>query len=170
MDRLGHRTSSVLRAHHGYQKLFNYLGDSDVSPSHDEDSDSEFIARIADNYGINGNIYRNTIPYESPISLEARRNTTAQIETIPRIIAAIEQYREPTVISADAELLSVGQVALLLDWGECVVRQRDKQGLLPKAIRTGGTIQWSRKEINNWLAASCPARQKWELIKQEKGM
>ena len=153
----------------GYRKLFNYLGDKDISTSHDEDSNCESIARIADKYGFNGNIYRNTIPYESPLSLEAGRNTTAQIETIPRIIAAIEQYKEPVTIPDDAELLSIRQIALLLGWGESVVRQRDREGVLPKPIRFKGTIQWKRKELNNWLAVDCPARQKWEQIKQEKG-
>jgi len=84
-----------------------------------------------------------------------------RIETIPKIIHAIEKPPDNSIIPDDAELLTVPQVARLLGWGESVVRERDKKGLLPLPVRIGGTIQWRRKEIVEWIAAGCPPRAKW---------
>lgn len=54
----------------------------------------------------------------------------------------------------------------MLGWGESVVRERDKKGYLPVPYRFGGTIQWYKKELENWLNQGCPMRQKWDTLKQ----
>ncbi|MHC4539735.1 MAG: helix-turn-helix transcriptional regulator [Planctomycetota bacterium] len=89
-------------------------------------------------------------------------------EIIPAVITEIEKSPDRSLIPEGAELLTVPQVARLTGWGESVVRQRDRKGLLPAPLRFGGTIQWSRKELLAWIGAGGPPRQKWELIKQRK--
>lgn len=92
-----------------------------------------------------------------------------QIRVLEQILVKLKKP-PATTIPNNAKLLSVSQVALMLGWGESVVRQRDKAGLLPKAIKTGGTIQWNRQELNSWMNAGCPARQQWEMTKTGKGV
>ena len=134
-----------------------------------EHIDTEQIARLADEFGFDGTIFRNDIPDDnSPLSVNSYKNLKEQITTLPKIIAAIEQYKEPVTIPDSAELLSVSQVAVMLGWGESVVRQRDKEGRLPISIRNGGTIQWNRQELKDWKNAGCPPRLKWEQLKQGK--
>lgn len=87
-----------------------------------------------------------------------------QISVLQKILVKLKKTPAIT-IPDNAELLSVSQVALMLSWGESVVRQRDKLGLLPKAIKTGGTIQWSRQELKDWIEAGSPPRQQWQSRK-----
>ncbi len=106
------------------------------------------------------------------MSLQELRRLKKQIETIPKVIAILEKPEivDRSVIPEQAELLSVAQVATMLGWGESVVRQRDKEGLLPIPNRFGGAIQWSRSELQSWIDAGCPKRQQWELQKQRKAV
>lgn len=99
--------------------------------------------------------------------IESLREQLKQLQqTIPKIIAAIDKPPERSLIPEGAELLTIPQVARMLGWGESVLRQRDKQGLLPAPLRFGGTIQWNRQELKVWMEQRCPPRQKWELLKQ----
>jgi predicted DNA-binding transcriptional regulator AlpA len=129
----------------------------------------ERVARLADDYDFDGSLFRELIPPDDPLSVQEARKLRKQIETIPKIIAAIERPINKSIIPEGAELLSVAQVATMLGWGESVVRQRDKDGLLPMPYRFGGTVQWSRKELESWINAGCPNRQQWENQKQRKG-
>ncbi len=84
-------------------------------------------------------------------------------------VAGTEKPTDRSRIPEGVELLNVAQIAHLLGWGKSVVRQRDKKGLLPKPVRIGGSLQWSRKELRDWMDAGCPPRSKWEMCKQGKG-
>jgi len=102
-------------------------------------------------------------------NIESLKEQLKQLQqSIHQVIAEIDKAPDRSMIPEGTELLSVAQVALLLGWSECMVRQRDKLGLLPKPIRIGGTIQWRRKELLAWIDAGCPPRKKWEQLKQRK--
>jgi predicted DNA-binding transcriptional regulator AlpA len=154
-----------------YDRSFE-LVPADLPPEPDEppttDPEEEQIARIADDYGFDGSLFRREIRDRYPLSAESINRLKEKIEAIPKIIAAIEKPVDKSAVPKDAELLSVAQVATMLGWGESVVRQRDKEGLLPMPYRFGGTIQWSRKELESWISAGCPNRQQWEQQKQRK--
>lgn len=153
-----------------YHKVFPHLAPQDLG-SACEHIDTEQIARLADEFGFNGSIFRNDLPDdESALSVNSYKNLKEQITTIPKIIAAIEKQKEPVTIPDGTELLSVAQVALMLGWGESVVRQRDKEGRLPMSIRNGGTIQWNRQELMEWKNTGCPPRLKWEQLKHGKAV
>lgn len=47
------------------------------------------------------------------------------------------------------------------------VRRLDDTGKLPRAIRLGKSVRWSRAEIEQWIAAGCPDRETWEEEKSE---
>jgi predicted DNA-binding transcriptional regulator AlpA len=127
---------------------------------------AEEIARIADKYGFDGSLFRELFPVEDPLSIRQAERLTKKIETIPRIIASIEKPVDKSAIPRDVALLTVSQVATILGWSESVVRQKDREGLLPEPYRFGGTIQWGRKELESWISAGCPNRQQWEQRKQ----
>ncbi len=157
-----------------YQTLDYLCPDDFVLPPDDyiptTSPEAERVARLADDNGFDGNLFRCLLKGDDgPVSIPSiSRYLYEQIETIPRIIAAIERPADRSAIPPNAELLTIPQVAGLLQCGESVVRERDKKGLLPVPIRIGGTIQWRRKEIEGWIEAGCPARQKWVSIKQGK--
>ncbi len=132
---------------------------------------TECVARLADANDFDGSLFRDfdLMPYKDKLSRWWWRNLRKQKQTVPRIIAAIEKPVDREAIPDGAELLTVPQVACILQCAESVVRQRDKDGLIPKPIRIGGVLKWRKKEIYDWLDAGCPNRQVWERQKKAKG-
>ena len=50
---------------------------------------------------------------------------------------------------------------------DCSVRHvdyLDSQGRLPRSIRLGRLKRWRASEIDAWIAAGCPARDKFEAM------
>lgn len=37
----------------------------------------------------------------------------------------------------------------------------------PELVKIGSMIRWRRREIEGWIAAGCPARERWEIISGE---
>ena len=160
------------RLQENYQ-ILSELAPWEIQLPENTSEDTEHAARIADGNGFDGNIFRNLFPLRLSNELECwllRQRLKKQIKIIPRIIAKIEKPVDRSLIPSDAELLTVPQVARLLNCGESVVRERDKKGLLPLSVRVGGTIQWRKTELKEWIAVGCPARQKWEFLKQGKAV
>lgn len=38
------------------------------------------------------------------------------------------------------------------------------KGKTPAEVRIGGMVRWRKSEIQDWIAAGCPPREKWEAI------
>jgi predicted DNA-binding transcriptional regulator AlpA len=47
------------------------------------------------------------------------------------------------------------------------VRRMDAGGDLPAPIRLGRLVRWRRDEILKWLAADCPDRMKWKVMRRK---
>ena len=45
------------------------------------------------------------------------------------------------------------------------LRRLDSAGKLPKPIRLGRSVRFAVAEVNAWLAAGAPDRQRWEAMK-----
>jgi predicted DNA-binding transcriptional regulator AlpA len=131
------------------------------------DPEDETVARIAEEYGFDGSLYRDLTPFKNPFSVESIDHLKEQIETISKIIAEIENPPDRSAIDDNNELLTIPQIAKILNCGESVIRDRDRKGLLPTPVRIGGVIQWRKREILKWIDANCPNRQKWEMIKED---
>ena len=165
----------ILRAYreelqHFYSTV-EHLSEADCKPQDTPpptSEEAEHVARLADDYGFDGSLFRNSTVNYHLGSVQHYNHLKRRIETIPKIIAAIERPIDNAAIPSDAELLTVPQVAKLLGWAEGTVRQRDREGLLPMPHRFGGTIQWNKAELEKWLEQGCPTRQKWEQIKGGK--
>jgi len=56
----------------------------------------------------------------------------------------------------DTLLLSVDQLARLLDVSVRTVWRLRDAGKLPPPLRIGGGVRWRRADIQNWIAEGCP--------------
>lgn len=70
--------------------------------------------------------------------------------------------------TATVERLAIpaSEVAKLLNVSERHIWAMTSSGRLPRPIRLGRRVLWSRAEIASWLEAGAPARDRWEQIKQ----
>ncbi len=75
------------------------LSQSDVSPSENTSADEERCARLADEYGFEGNLFRNLFLNQSLSTIE--RTLRARIVTIPQIIIEIEKRQTSNQFSAN---------------------------------------------------------------------
>ncbi|RLS97732.1 MAG: AlpA family phage regulatory protein [Planctomycetota bacterium] len=56
------------------------------------------------------------------------------------------------------------ELAKLLSVSLVHIRRMDSAGKLPKPIRLGGCVSWRRGEIEAWILAGTPNREKWQAI------
>ncbi|MCY2945261.1 MAG: AlpA family phage regulatory protein [Planctomycetota bacterium] len=56
------------------------------------------------------------------------------------------------------------ELAKLLSVSLVHIRRLDSAGKLPKPVRLGNCVSWRRAEIEEWLAAGSPNREKWLAI------
>lgn len=71
---------------------------------------------------------------------------------------------DPAIRATPAEPLAVdaAEAARLLGISLRHLRGLDASGRLPRPIRLGRAVRWSVAELREWLAAACPARDRWE--------
>jgi len=67
--------------------------------------------------------------------------------------------RETLAISA-RDLKEMLNVSLRQIW------RLNSAGKLPRPIRLGGSVRWSRAEIQQWFEAGCPDRRSWEAMRE----
>jgi predicted DNA-binding transcriptional regulator AlpA len=70
------------------------------------------------------------------------------------------------------ELLTREQAAAFLAIGLTALSDLDARGFLPSPVRLGDgarLVRYSRAELVAWVAAGCPARAKWNVIKAAAG-
>lgn len=61
---------------------------------------------------------------------------------------------EPTA----AQLLDVKAVAQLLDCSARHIYRLADSGDMPRPVRLGALVRWSRQSVLDWIAAGCPRR------------
>ena len=71
----------------------------------------------------------------------------------------VNVVRSPLAYSAQQLADRLGGVSLRH------IRRQDSAGKLPKPIRLGRSVLWVAQEIEDWLAAGAPDRQRWEVLK-----
>jgi predicted DNA-binding transcriptional regulator AlpA len=87
-------------------------------------------------------------------------NSPLRIAAEPRK-AIDEAEAEPIVVSRRA-------LARLLDSSVRSIDRDYSAGRLPKALMLGGRKRWRKAEILAWIAAGCPDRKRWEVLKQNE--
>lgn len=64
-------------------------------------------------------------------------------------------------------LIDAKDAAALLGIGRSLLYQMHSSGRLgPLPIRLGRAVRWQRSELEAWVNAECPARQKWLAIRK----
>lgn len=61
--------------------------------------------------------------------------------------------------------LSAEDVAKALGISRAHVWKLESRGELPRPVRLGRAVRWSKKDIEEWLAAGAPSRDRWELMR-----
>ncbi len=76
-------------------------------------------------------------------------------------VTPARQASEPSL------LLSVVMLAVLLDLSRATVFKLHASGRLPRPVRIGGLrrLQWSRAEIEAWIEAGAPGRDRFEVMR-----
>ena len=63
-------------------------------------------------------------------------------------------------------LLTAFQAAEMFGAGLRTWRTWQATGRIPQPIRIGRKIYWRSKELRAWIAAGCPDRETWEVVKK----
>ena len=63
-------------------------------------------------------------------------------------------------------LLSIADLAQLLNTSSRTVHRLKSAGLIPSPVRIGCRPRWRREEIAAWLEAGCPDRKSWMQLKR----
>jgi len=58
--------------------------------------------------------------------------------------------------------LSADEVAEALGISRAHVWKLASAGRLPRPVRLGRAVRWARKDLEEWLAAGAPSRDRWE--------
>ena len=61
-------------------------------------------------------------------------------------------------------------LAELLGLSVRTIRRLDACGKVPQPVKIGGAVRWRREEIDAWLAAGCPDRDKWEILNRKQAV
>jgi excisionase family DNA binding protein len=61
--------------------------------------------------------------------------------------------------------LSAEEVADALGISRAHVFKLHSSGRLPRPVKFGRAVRWPRKDLEDWLAAGAPPRDRWESIR-----
>lgn len=70
-----------------------------------------------------------------------------------------------TEMSVPKMALSAEEVADALGISRAHVFKLHSTGRLPRPVKLGRTVRWSRKDLEDWLAAGAPPRDRWESMR-----
>lgn len=65
-------------------------------------------------------------------------------------------------------LLSAHEMMRLLDIARSTLYLWDQEGRIPRPVKIGSRVYWRRDEMNQWVAAGCPPREKWQEMKDNE--
>ena len=77
------------------------------------------------------------------------------------------EHKTQTNVSSRSNPLafSAADLARRLDVSLRHLRRLDSAGKLPKPIRLGRSVRWPVVEIESWLRAGAPDRQRWQVMR-----
>jgi predicted DNA-binding transcriptional regulator AlpA len=133
-------------------------------------AEREKVAMLVDEYGEDCYLFLGVIPPDYPLSLQEGRKIHKQIEILAKVIAKMRNPKpvDKSAIPKDAALLTVSQLAKMLQISESEIRKKNNKGLIPAPIPISGNLLWSRTEITDWIAAGGLPRHEWEKLKKQE--
>ena len=72
------------------------------------------------------------------------------------------------VLTAEIRLVDARVAASLCGISARFWHQLDSAGRVPLALKLGRRSLWSVRELDDWIAARCPERGQWALMRQKK--
>jgi len=64
---------------------------------------------------------------------------------------------EITISRPDVALMTINDVARLLNCSTRTVYRLNDAGRMPRSVRLGSLVRWNRSEIEQWITDGCPA-------------
>jgi excisionase family DNA binding protein len=68
-----------------------------------------------------------------------------------------ERLAGRAIADCDAALLDVHSVAALLNCSPRHVYRMSDAGRIPRPVRIGALVRWSRQTLENWVSSGCPS-------------
>jgi predicted DNA-binding transcriptional regulator AlpA len=66
-------------------------------------------------------------------------------------------------------LVKAKQAAKLLDVSQAHFYRMHSHGMVPRPERLGRAVRWNLRELERWVEAGMPSREKWEAMKATAG-
>ena len=66
-------------------------------------------------------------------------------------------------------LIDIATLARLLSLSESTLHKLKLMDQLPAPVRIGRAVRWNLEEIRAWVNCGCPARHRWEIMRQQHG-
>lgn len=73
-----------------------------------------------------------------------------------------------TTPTTDAVLVDASIPIAMLDISRASWYKLVASGKAPKPIKLGRVSRWNRAELEQWIAAGCPPRSRWETMRAKK--
>lgn len=97
-----------------------------------------------------------TAPAETPsVSSRAPLSDTPQLRHLSQ-----GSQGSDVSLNRPGELISIDVLAKRLDCSSRHIRRLVDSGRIPRPIKLGALLRWIRTDIDQWIAASCPACRK----------
>jgi len=86
----------------------------------------------------------------------------------PEIVPAAPPDAVPVQIEVEAAplVLTARDAAALLKIGKSTFLRLHAAGKVPQPVRFGRSVRWRRAEIEAWVAAGAPSRDKWARLQK----
>ena len=65
----------------------------------------------------------------------------------------------------DALLIDIRRLGALLARSVASLERDQAAGRLPAPVYVGGSRRWRRAEVEDWVRAGCPDRDRWEAVR-----
>jgi len=92
--------------------------------------------------------------------------TADLVAQVARLADALERQTATPAPEADPLLLSADATAKLLDVARSTLYAWDQEGRIPAPVRIGARTYWRSQEMQSWVAAGCPCRERWQTSRQ----
>ena len=65
-------------------------------------------------------------------------------------------------------LIGTNEAASLCGLSRAAWYKARASGKIPRPVKIGGAVRWRRQELEDWIAAGCPARSVWDSMNLKK--
>jgi predicted DNA-binding transcriptional regulator AlpA len=102
------------------------------------------------------------------LNILAYREAVGDAAPHPGPVAVVVEREGKMSVDVECALLDVRKAAALCGMSRTSWYRAESSGKVPRAVRIGGSVRWRRDELLRWIDAGCPARAKWDIIREHK--